>query len=287
MEYIHWNPDSEIFSFLGFSIRWYGLLWAFGLLGTAAVVSKINRNSPTKLKVEQLIFLFYYCLFGTLIGARLGHCIFYGADYFFSSWTHFIEIFLPIRIYPDGSLKYIGYAGLASHGGVIGLAVAFWIFCKQFSVKLLFVLDTVAYAAPFCAMMIRLGNLMNSEIIGCPTTVPWAFIFDSVDSQPRHPAQLYEAMFYGLVFIVGVLLYKKNTFFSKSFGTGFYFGYCITTIFTFRFFIEFLKEVQEDFERTMILDMGQLLSIPIILVGLYFLLISLYKKKKNCSMAYN
>ena len=279
MDYFHWNPDLELFSFLGYPIRWYGLLWAFGLFGAASIVNRINRNSQTKLEVEQL---FYYCLVGVFIGARLGHCIFYDAGYFFSSWPHFIEMLLPVRIYPDGTWHYIGYAGLASHGGVIGLVVALCFFCKRYRVKPLFVLDSVAYAAPFCAMMIRLGNLMNSEIIGRQTTIPWAFVFDRVDQVPRHPAQLYEALFYGIVFVVGVVLYR-NTSFAKKLGSGFYFGYCLTTVFTFRFFVEYLKEVQEDFEQNMLFDMGQILSIPLIFIGLYFFYFSLCKNKSNIS----
>ena len=272
MDYIHWNPSLEIFSVCGTPIRWYGLLWAIGLLGSSIIVEKINKYHKEHLLVEQL---FYFCFVGVLAGARIGHCVFYGASYFLSSWSHFLEIFIPIRILPTGDWIYTGYAGLASHGGVIGLVLALYLYCKIYKFKPLLVLDMVAFAAPFCAMMIRLGNLINSEIIGCPTNVPWAFVFERVDLVPRHPAQLYEALFYGCVFVFGLFLYRKTSL--KDMGTGFYFGYCISTIFTFRFFVEFIKEVQEDFESEMLLDMGQILSVPLIVIGLYFLYTSLYK----------
>lgn len=272
MDYIHWNPSLEIFSIWGVTIRWYGLLWVVGLLGSSIIVNKINKYQKEKLLVEQL---FSFCFVGVLAGARIGHCIFYDASYFLSSWPHFLEIFIPFKILPAGDWIYTGYAGLASHGGVIGLVLALCLYCKINKFHPLFVLDMVAFAAPFCAMMIRFGNLMNSEIIGCPTDVPWAFIFERVDMVPRHPAQLYEALFYGCVLVFGFILYRKTTF--KNMGTGLYFGYCISTIFTFRFFVEFLKEVQVDFEHNMFLDMGQILSIPLIVIGLYFLYVSLFK----------
>lgn len=276
MEYIHWAPQLELFSIFGFPVRWYGLLWAIGLIGTTMIVCRINKGLKQKILVEQL---FYYCFVGVLVGARLGHCIFYNSSYFLSSLSNFLEIFIPIHILPNGDWVYTGYAGFASHGGAIGLAIALITFCMKYKQPSLLVMDAVAFAAPFCAMMIRLGNLMNSEIIGRQTTVPWAFVFDRVDQVPRHPAQLYEALFYGLVFVVGAVLYR-NTSFAKKLGSGFYFGYCLTTIFTFRFFVEYLKEVQEDFEQNMLLDMGQILSIPFILVGLYFLVVGLFKNRK-------
>lgn len=267
MSYINWNPDLEIFSILGYPIRWYGLLWGIGLIAAYYIVARIYRSNNTEgLKAEKL---FMYCIFGVFIGARVAHCLFYDSSYFLSSWLHFAEIFIPVRFHPNGGFTYIGYAGLASHGGVIGLIIALWSYCKRYKIKLMFVLDCVSIAAPFTAMTIRLGNLMNSEIIGCTTNVPWAFIFEKVDYVPRHPAQLYEAIFYLLVFVCEVFLYRKTKF-GSSLGTGFFFGFCLITIFSFRFFIEFLKEVQVEFESSMILDLGQLLSIPLIFIGAFF-----------------
>lgn len=206
-----------------------------------------------------------YCFLGILIGARLGHCLFYQPEYFLSSWTHVVEMFLPIHQMADGSWKFTGYEGLASHGGTIGLMVALYLYYRKTGMNLWHVLDDIAIATPITACFIRLGNLMNSEIIGTPTNVPWAFIFERVDMTPRHPGQLYEAIAYFFFFFVMLHFYKRT---SKEVGTGFYFGLCLTLIFTFRFFIEYTKDIQVDFESGMIFNMGQLLSIPFIILGI-------------------
>ena len=266
LDYINWNPDMEIFRIGGFALRWYSTCWILALLSGYLIVRALFR----KYKVEDKKFepLFLYCFFGVLIGARLGHCLFYQPDYFLSTGQHFVEMFLPIHYLPDGSWKFIGYEGLASHGGVIGLLIAFWLYGKKTKIPFLFTVDAVAVSAPFAAMFIRLGNLMNSEIIGKVTDVPWAFVFERVDMQPRHPGQLYEALFYLLTGIIGIILFYKTRL-GKSLGTGVYFGYCIAMCFTFRFFIEFLKEVQEEFEQGLAIDMGQILSIPLAIAGFW------------------
>lgn len=142
-----------------------------------------------------------------------------------------------------------------------------WLFCRKTKIHFLDILDMMGVAAPVAAGFIRLANLMNSEIIGMPSDVPWAFIFERVDMQPRHPAQLYEALAYFLFFLIMVVIFRKK---KENVRKGFYFGLCITLIFTFRFFVEFLKERQVDFENALPIDMGQILSIPFIVVGLYF-----------------
>ena len=266
--YIHWNPDVE-FLHLGFlTLRWYATCWILGLFIGYQIVRKLYIYYG----IDQVKFepLFLYCFFGVLIGARLGHCLFYEPGYFLASGQHFIEMLLPIRFLENGDWKFVGYEGLSSHGGVFGMFIGYWMYCRKTKLSYLFVLDNVAVAAPFTAMCIRTGNLMNSEIIGKVTDVPWAFIFERVDMQPRHPGQLYEALFYLLVGIVGLILFFKTRA-KDSLGTGFYFGYCVGVIFTFRFFIEYVKEVQEDFEESWTLDMGQLLSIPLAIVGFYFM----------------
>lgn len=256
----------EIFRIGGFALRWYSTCWILALLSGYLIVRELFR----KYKVEDKKFepLFLYCFFGVLIGARLGHCLFYQPDYFLSTGQHFVEMFLPIHYLPDGSWKFIGYEGLASHGGVIGLLIAFWLYGKKTKIPFLFTVDAVAVSAPFAAMFIRLGNLMNSEIIGKVTDVPWAFVFERVDMQPRHPGQLYEALFYLLIGIIGIILFYKTRL-GKSLGTGVFSGYCLAMCFTFRFFIEFLKEVQEDFEQGLAIDMGQILSIPLAIAGFW------------------
>jgi len=244
------------------------MLWGIGLIGATYIVARLFKEY--KIADSKFASLFVYVFFGVILGARLGHCLFYEPTYFFGSLKHFVEMFLPIRFLSDGGWRYTGYAGLASHGGVIGLLIALYLYCRQMKMEYLFVLDSIGFAAPFTAMAIRLGNLMNSEIIGKATDVPWAFVFTHVDPLPRHPAQLYEAIFYAIVFCLGVLLYKKRKE-KTTIGSGFFFGYCLTLIFTFRFFIEFIKEVQVDFEHHLVLDMGQILSLPLIAIGLYFM----------------
>ena len=220
--------------------------------------------------------LFLYCFLGILIGARLGHCLFYEPGYFLSSGTHIIEMLLPIRQDIYGSWHFTGYEGLASHGGTIGIILALLLYSKNLKVNIWTVFDTISISVPITACFIRLGNLMNSEIIGKPTDVPWAFIFERVDMIPRHPGQLYEAIAYFCFFFVLWYFWLKRP---KLVGTGFFFGLDILLIFTFRFFIEYTKEVQEAFEQDMLFDMGQLLSVPFILIGAYFTFKPLWQRK--------
>ena len=218
--YINWNPSVEFGPF-----RWYGLCWLIGLALAYFVVKRLYKEQ--KIKDELFDPLFVYCFIGILLGARLGHCIFYEPDHFLTS-------------------------------GVKKTKLSIWT-----------VLDNIAIATGTTACFIRLGNLMNSEIIGKVTDVPWAFIFEKVDMMPRHPGQLYEAIAYGILFFLMWWLHKKMP---EKIGTGWYFGFCLFYIFTFRFFIEYTKEVQEAFEASMPLDMGQILSIPFIILGIVCML---------------
>ena len=268
---INWNPNPELFNLFGsLPIRYYGLLWVVGIALAYVIVHRQYRDR----KIDEKTFepLFFYCFFGILIGARLGHCLFYQPDYYLN---HFWEMILPVKFLPDGGWKWTGYEGLASHGGTLGLIIALWMYCRKTKMPYMDVLDMIAVATPITACFIRLANLMNSEIIGQPTDVPWAFVFERVDMLPRHPAQLYEAIAYFIFFLGMVYLYKrgqqKREKASLPYHRGFFFGLCLTEIFVFRFFIEFLKEDQVDFERTMALNMGQWLSIPFILIGVYFM----------------
>lgn len=260
--YIMWNPDLVAFHIGSFSFRWYSLCWLLGLLAAYLIVKRLYTEQ--KIKPELFDPLFIYCFIGILIGSRLGHCLFYEPDYFLSSGRHMVEMILPIHFMADGSWKFTGYEGLASHGGTIGLIIALWLYVRRTKVNIWRVLDNVAIATPTTACFIRLGNLMNSEIIGKATDVPWAFIFERVDMIPRHPGQLYEAIAYAVFFFIGWYLYRKHP---ERVGTGFFFGLCITLIFTARFFIEFTKDIQVSFETSMALNMGQLLSIPFVILG--------------------
>ena len=262
--YIVWNPDLEAFSLGPLTFRWYSLCWLVGLLLAYLVVKRLYTEQ--KIKAELFDPLFIYCFLGILVGARLGHCIFYQPDYYLTSFKGFFEMLLPIHFLPNGGWKLTGYAGLASHGGTAGLMLALWLYTKRTKLSIWTVLDNIAIATGTTACLIRLGNLMNSEIIGKITDVPWAFIFEKVDTMPRHPGQLYEAIAYALLFFIMWALHKK---WPEKIGTGWYFGFCLAYLFTFRFFIEYTKEIQEAFEASLPIDMGQILSIPFIIVGVY------------------
>jgi len=264
-EFIIWNPDTVLCHLGPLTIRWYSTCWLIGLLLSYFTVKYLYRKQG--LSDEKFEPLFLYCFIGILIGARLGHCLFYEPDYFLSSGTHIIEMLLPIRQDMYGSWHFTGYEGLASHGGTIGIILALLLYSRNLKVKMWTVLDTISISVPITAGFIRLGNLMNSEIIGKPTDVPWAFIFERVDMLPRHPGQLYEAIAYFCFFFVLWYFWRKKP---QLVGTSFFFGLDILLIFTFRFFIEYTKEVQESFEQGMLFDMGQLLSIPFIIMGAYF-----------------
>ena len=272
--YIRWDMDPIISN--NFSIGYYNLLFAGGIFFCAYIIKNIFKKENI---LESYYYtLFYYCFIGIVFGARLGHCLFYEPSYYLN---HPLEMILPFRI-NNGSIIFTGYRGLASHGGTLGLIIALYLFSKKTKIGMKKAFDYIAIVAPLGACCIRIGNLMNSEIIGRETTVPWAFIFERVDLIPRHPAQLYEAIFYFCIFVLMLFLYKRQ---GESRKEGFFFGIVLTLIFSFRFLIEFLKERQVDFENNMFLDMGQLLSIPFILTGLYFImghnpLFSYHRKNK-------
>ena len=261
---IVWDPSVTLFSIFGFGIRYYSLCWVIGLLGAYLIVQKLYKKGG----VSEELFdpLFMYCFVGILVGARLGHCLFYQPDYYLA---HPVEMLLPIRNTADGWV-FSGYEGLASHGGVIGVIIALILYTRKTKLTMVWTLDNIAIAAPFFSAMVRIGNFMNSEIIGTETDLPWGVIFvQAGETVPHHPAQLYEALAYAIIFIFGLLLYNK---YKAKIGTGLFMGYCLFTIFTFRFFVEFIKENQVAFEEGMTLIMGQWLSIPLIITGAYFMI---------------
>lgn len=270
--YINWNVDPEIANILGIPLKYYGLLFLAGLILSLNVLKSIYKKEGLSAQAHEA--LFSYALIGILVGARLGHCLFYDFDYYSQ---HPIEVFLPIQKGPDGVYHFIGFAGLASHGGGIGLVIMLLLYARKFSIPFMTVLDAIAIVLPLGGTFIRLANLMNSEIIGTPTTIPWAFIFRKVDDLPRHPAQLYEAISYFIIFVLVYFIYKKDIF---KIGKGFYFGISILLIFIMRILIEFIKVDQVGFERGMSLNMGQLLSIPFVLLGLFFIIKSIMEKGK-------
>lgn len=272
--FVYWNPSEIMFHIGSFGIRWYSMCWLVGLLLGYLLMQRLYKEQ--KIPDEKFEPLFLYIFLSVLIGARLGHCLFYQPEYFLGSWEHFIEMIVPMHHMPDGSWKFVGYEGLASHGGVIGMLIAIWLYSRRAKVPVWVVLDNMGICSCVTATFIRLGNLMNSEIIGKVTDVPWAFIFERVDQYPRHPGQLYEALSYACFFFVIFLAYRKN---KQKVGTGYFFGMCLALVFVARFFIEYTKDIQVDFEAGMLLDMGQLLSIPFIILGVAVMIGGNWMKK--------
>lgn len=249
---IWWQVSPEIIKLGPFSLRWYGLLFALAFVFGYMILSKVYKKE--KKPLEDLEKLSIYVILGTVIGARLGHCFFYDPAFYLTN---------PVEI-----LK-VWQGGLASHGAAIGILTALYLFSKKKKDQnMIWILDRLVIVVALGGALIRLGNLFNSEIIGKATDVPWAFIFVRVDEIPRHPTQLYESMFYLLSFIILYLIYNKK---SVSLKPGFLFGLFLILIFGFRFFIEFLKENQSDFESALPINMGQILSIPFVLLGFYFI----------------
>ena len=262
MLYINWDIDPVIFSIGQVKLQYYGLIFVTGLALCYYIIGSIYKkeNIYTSNAMEKL---FVFAIIGIFGGARLGHCLFYDFEYFSS---HIIEIFIPFRENAEGVYEFIGYKGLASHGGTIGLFIAMLLYSRKVHIPFSKIIDIIAILAPLGGAFIRISNLMNSEIIGRPTNVPWAFIFKQVDDLPRHPSQLYESLSYFLIFLVVYLLYKYKRQLFKI-GSYFYFGLSIFAIFFMRFVLEFTKENQKSFEDSLSFNMGQLLSIPFILVG--------------------
>jgi len=259
LAFIHWNVSPEIFSLGPIHVRWYGLLFAIGFLFGYSHGEKMFKYENIDLKWLESLFI--YLIVATIIGARLGHVLFYGWDYYSQ---HPIEIL------------YVWQGGLASHGGVLGIIIAMLIWSKYVSKRsILWVLDRVVVPSVFVAALIRFGNLMNSEIYGMPTTLPWGFIFErNHETVAKHPTQIYEALCYLATFGVMLYMYWKTK--AKDY-QGLIVGVFFVMVFTARFFIEFIKEVQESFENSMSLDMGQWLSIPFVLTGIFLIVRALKK----------
>jgi phosphatidylglycerol---prolipoprotein diacylglyceryl transferase len=272
LNYINWNVDPEIINVFGISIRYYGLLFVSGLILCLYILRWIFRRE--NIPQELLETLAIYGIIGIFVGARLGHCLFYEPSYYFA---HPLEIIFPIQPLPGGGYKFSGYQGLASHGGVLGLLIALYFYSRKTTHSMIDTIDLIAVVAVLEFGFIRLGNFMNSEIIGIPTTKPWGVIFERVDSIPRHPAQLYEAISYFIIFTTMMILYKKLR---DGLRNGFFFGLATVLCCTARFMIEFVKENQVGFEDGMTFNMGQLLTLPYFVVGIGFIIYGLMKTGK-------
>ena len=246
---IHWHVSPEILRLGPFALRWYGLCFALAFLAGYFIVQWIYQR---ELKPERdLDRLLVYMIIGSLVGARLGHCFFYEPAYFLS---HPLEILM------------FWQGGLASHGGLIGILLALYLYSRTRPEQPYgWLMDRVVVPSALGGCFIRLGNLFNSEILGTPTDVPWAFVFARIDAVPRHPAQLYESIAYAVIFAVLLIVYRKR---GAQTPRGLLTGLFLVLIFGVRFLIEFVKVRQAAFGEALPLSVGQLLSIPLILVGL-------------------
>jgi len=272
---INWNLDPVIFWISDtFPLKYYGLLFIIGLLIALEIEKRIyiKENVPS----AALDKLFVYSLIGIVLGARLGHCFFYEPLYYFQNP---IEILVPIKKIGE-SYKFIGFQGLASHGGTIGVLIAIGVYCKKYKTNFLWVLDRIAIVAPIVGAFIRFGNFMNSEVYGKPTNGTWGVIFERDDLIPRHPTQFYEAFSYLIIFVILIVIYKRR---GNQKVNGLILGVALTLVFLARFIIEFFKESQVEFENAMMINMGQVLSIPCILVGLALIVI----KRKSFALMSN
>lgn len=262
LSYIVWSVDPDIFviPILNHPVRWYGLSWALGFLLSQQVMYFIyTREGRTRKEIDDLTI---YMVIASMVGARLGHILFYDPIDYLSN---------PLRILA------IWEGGLASHGGAIGILIGLYLFARKTQVRYLWLVDRLVIVSALTGGLIRLGNLMNSEMVGLPTDVPWAFIFTSVDNVPRHPAQLYESIYCFILF--GVLLtiwYKRRAVMYD----GLLFGLFLIILFGLRFIDEFFKINQERFEDNLLLNMGQILSIPFVLAGIFILIYGKRQRKQ-------
>lgn len=253
LNFIHWNVDPEIFSLGPLSIRWYGLLFASGFLIGYYIGERMLKSEGVNQK--WIDSLFFYIIIATVVGARLGHVLFYGWEYYSQHPAEIIKVW---------------HGGLASHGGAIGILIAMYLHSKKVTKRtMLWTLDRIVVPTALVAAFIRTGNLMNSEIYGIQTTLPWGVIFErNGETVAKHPTQVYEALSYLVSFVVLTYLYWKTKVKDRP---GLILGAFFVLIFMARFFIEFIKEDQEAFEAGMALNMGQWLSVPFVLVGAFLI----------------
>ena len=261
---VHWSADPVIFHIGSFGLRWYSLLFAVGFISAYFILLKMFRRESVN--PSYLDKLTIYCFIALLVGLRFGHCIFYEWSYY---KDHLLEIVLPWNLETG---EFTGYQGLASHGGAIGILLGLWLYCYKTKVNPVWILDRLVIVIPLVGACVRCGNLMNSEIYGVETTLPWGFIYErNHETVPKHPTQLYEALSYLIIFASLLIYYVRK---KGKIRPGMSFGIFLTALFGIRFLIEFIKQDQVAFEQGMTLNMGQLLSIPFILAGIVFIVLS-------------
>jgi len=250
-----WNASPELLNFGPVHLRWYGTLFALAFIcGYRTIKTMVFEEG---LSLKKLDYLLWTVMASTVIGARVGHCLFYQPEIYLAN---------PLRIFK------VWEGGLASHGAACGIAVGIYLYTRKWKdLTQLQIYDRLLVVTPLAGFFIRLGNFFNSEIIGKPTSVPWGVVFAHVDQVPRHPAQLYESFTYLILFFVLYHLYWKTKVKLKQ---GFLMGWGFIGIFGARFLMEFFKENQEAFESSLPLNLGQLLSLPLIAIGVYFVVTS-------------
>lgn len=256
-----WDANPELFSIAGLPVRYYGVLFAVGLILGYNIVKRLFQKE--RIPIQYLDTLLIYILVGTVVGARLGHCLFYDFAYYSQ---HPLEAIIPFQKI-GGAYQYVGFMGLASHGGAIGVLLAIYLYCRKYKIGMFWLLDRIAIGVPVAGAFIRFGNFMNSEIYGKPTNGNWGVIFANDDMIPRHPTQLYEAFAYLLTCVILYLVYKKVNLKTN----GIIFSLFLILMFTARFVLEFFKEDQVAFEQGMLFNMGQWLSVPFIVFGVWLL----------------
>ena len=267
LSYIVWEVNPEIFSIGPVTVRWYGLLWALAIYSAWIIVQKLFKYEKYPENWSDKLFL--YTVTGLIVGARLGHCLFYGADGDF--FYYYKNPFEMIKVWEGG---------LASHGGAFGILIAMYFYNKNVTKKgYIWIFDRLVIGVAVGGALIRLGNLMNHEIYGGPTDLPWGFQFimnltgwmngdAPVFTVPSHPTQIYEILYCLVTFGVVWWMYWKKQAYRKR---GLIFGVFLLGIFGTRFLLEFIKLNQEVFEANMFFNMGQLLSLPFIIWGVWLI----------------
>ncbi|MGL4957227.1 MAG: prolipoprotein diacylglyceryl transferase [Bacteroidales bacterium] len=264
--YITWNVNPEIFSIGPLHIRYYGILFALAFAFNYMFFTRFFKRE--NLSMQLLDNLTMWAVISTVVGLRLGHCLFYEPVYYLSN---------PIQI-----LK-VWEGGLASHGAAIGVPLGLFLFCRKYKMNFLWLMDRIAIVVALTGFFVRIGNLMNSEIYGVATNAPWGFIFMRAgETVPKHPTQIYEALAYLAIFFVLLFIFQRKEALRNR--GGFLIGLFFILVFTFRFFVEFIKERQVAFEENLILDMGQLLSIPFVVLGIGLIIYS-FKQGTKISKA--
>ena len=260
MEHFIWNIDPTLLHLGPLELRWYGLFFVGSFfLGMLILTWVYKREAKDPAVLETLLI---YLMIGAVIGSRLAHTLFYEPEFYLS---HPLEIL------------YVWKGGLASHGGLLGVFVALYLFAKRYNESYMWIVSRVAIPGALTAAFIRFGNLFNSEILGKPSDAPWAIIFERIDLIPRHPVQLYEAFAYLMILLILVSIYKKVT---PAFATKILPGTFLFLVFTARFFIEYTKTRQAAYTTDLAFSTGQLLSIPFILVGIIWIIWALKNRDK-------